>query len=88
MSLDHHSQGMLLVLAVFFVVIRAWWSLPGLVLYGIMHFQYGGFGSFQKPPRNDNHPATVVDLFYVAIGIVGLVLMVIGLGMTIIEATK
>ncbi len=85
LSLGHHSQGLLLVLAVFFLLIKAWWSLPGLVLYGIMHFQYGGSGTFQRPPRDDQRSATIADLFYVTVGIGGLALMVTGLGKRIVE---
>jgi hypothetical protein len=83
LSLDHHSQGMLVAAAIFFIIIRAWWSLPGLVLYGIMHFQYGGTGTFQNPPRNDDRPATMADVAYVVMGLLGLAIMLAGIGIRI-----
>lgn len=85
LSLDHHNQGLLIAAAVFFFIIRAWWSLPGLILYGIMHFQYGGSGTFQHPPRSDDREATLADVAYVLIGLVGVALMVAGIARRITQ---
>ncbi|MBF0327755.1 MAG: hypothetical protein HQL10_01190 [Nitrospirae bacterium] len=85
MSLDHHSQGVLIVATLFFLVIRAWWSLLGLILYGIMHFQYGGTGTFQHPYRNDSQEATIADAVYLVIGFFGLVIMLWGIARRIAE---
>jgi hypothetical protein len=86
LSLGHHSQGLLVVAAVFFILIKSWWSLPGLVLYGIMHFQYGGSGTFQRTPRCDDQKATLVDVVYVLIGLVGLALMLAGITKRLLQA--
>ena len=88
LSLDHHSQGLLLGLGVLFVVVWAWWSLLGLVVYAVMHFQYGGAGTFQHPPRENDNPATVADLLYVLIGVGGLILIVLGMAKRIIEVFR
>ncbi|MBD3308369.1 hypothetical protein GF339_18180 [candidate division KSB3 bacterium] len=85
LSLDHHNQVVLLVLAQVFVISRAWWSLPGLVLYALMHFQYGGAGTFQNPPRADERPATLVDVFFVMLGMGGLGLMIVGVAMRLLD---
>lgn len=86
LSLDHHSQGLLLALAAILLVLRAWWSLPGLILYAIMHFQYGGASAFQHPPRDSPRPATIADLFYVTAGIAGLGLMATGVAKSVVAA--
>ncbi len=79
---------MLLAAALFFVILQAWWSLPGLVLYGIMHFQYGGSGTFQRPPRGEGKEATVADAAFVVLGILGLVLMIAGIAKRMAEVIQ
>ena len=85
LSLAHHDQGLLIAAAVVFILIRAWWSIPGLVLYGVMHFQYGGAGTFQHPPRADARQATLADVAYVIIGLVGLAMMLGGITIRLVQ---
>ena len=79
LSLDHHSQGLLFIVTIFLIIFRVWWSLPGMVLYGVMHFQYEGIGTFQKPARIRNQTPDIADVVYVAAGIFGIVIMFIGI---------
>lgn len=80
LSLKHHSQGLILIMFLFFFMIKAWWSMLGLVFYGNMHLQYGGAGTFQHPQGDNQDPGTIRDLCYVTIGISGLMLIIIELG--------
>ncbi|MGD9972908.1 MAG: hypothetical protein AB7S77_07610 [Desulfatirhabdiaceae bacterium] len=79
LSLDHHNQSIIFVLGIIFAVLKVWWSIPGLLLYSVMHFQYGGAGTFQNPPRGDLAHQTVVDFIYVGIGLIGIVTIVCGI---------
>ncbi|MBF0203170.1 MAG: hypothetical protein HQK67_02410 [Desulfamplus sp.] len=87
-SIDHHSQGLLLVLAVLFIISKAWWSLAGIFFYGIMHFQYGGSGTFQVPARANQQLATIGDLLYCLAGIGGMILIIGGLIVRVIEIIR
>ena len=79
LSLEHHNQGIMFVLGIIFVVLKIWWSIPGLLLYAIMHFQYGGAGTFQSPPRSNHSHQTALDFIFVGLGLIGLVTIVSGI---------
>ncbi len=79
LSLDHHSQGLLFMLGLILLAAQAWWALLGLFLYGIMHFQYCGGGTFQRAVRDEDQQDSLVDLLYIFIGIGGLLLMLVRL---------
>lgn len=79
LSIDHHGQGILLIALGLFFAVRAWWSLLGLLLYCVMHFSYGGAGTFQRPPRANDNPDGIVDVVIVSLGLCGIGLMVFGL---------
>lgn len=77
LSLNHHDQGMLLGFAFLCLCLRAWIALAGLVLYRIMNARYGGGSTFQSPLQSEpSPPAAWADLLYVAIGLIGLLLLV------------
>lgn len=69
-----------------FLVFRLWWSFPGLLLYALMHFQYGGAGTFQRPPRDGAGPAGIADLGWLLLGVAGLLLMLFGVVVRIARA--
>jgi hypothetical protein len=50
----------------------------GALLYAIMHFMYGGSGTFQRPPRLGK-AETALDILLVGARILGIGLMLVGL---------
>lgn len=72
LSIDHHDQGPALMgLLSLALMYRSPLMLAALVMYLIMHFSYGGSGTFQRPPRLGKAPG-LIDIFLVLLGITGL----------------
>ncbi len=80
LSMDHHDQGpAIMTLISIVIVFRSPAMLLAMIAYLVMHFSYGGGGTFQKPARLGKTPG-IVDVFLVCVGVTGL-LTYIGLAL-------
>jgi hypothetical protein len=79
LSLDHHGQlfGLIILYAVS-ASLQSGWMLIGALQYTLMHFMYGGSGTFQRPARLGKAEGAI-DMILVLNGIAGILLFLFGL---------
>lgn len=70
---DHHSQGALLTVMVLVAVVffKSVTMVLCTALFFIVHFYYGGAGTFQRPIRKESRPGAL-DVLLVTLGLAAL----------------